>query len=93
MLSKNYRTAAVYGKAGDILDDMVRLKYDYHEMAVSTNSFDGKTRKRKDGYRSTKHSGKGTGLASIAAAAEKYGGSAQASDSGTEFYVDVMLKI
>lgn len=60
---------------------------------VSTNSFDGKTRKGKDGYRSTKHGGKGTGLASIAAAAEKYGGSAQASDSGTEFYVDVVIKI
>ena len=31
--------------------------------------------------------------AAIAAAAEKYGGSAQASNSGTEFYVDVVLKI
>jgi len=58
---------------------------------VSTNSFDGKTRKGKDGYRSTKHSGKGTGLASIAAAAEKYGGSVQVSDNGAEFYVDIML--
>ncbi|MCM1087852.1 MAG: ATP-binding protein [Muribaculaceae bacterium] len=60
---------------------------------VSTNSFDGKTRKGKDGYRSTKHSGKGTGLISIAATAEKYDGSVQVSDNGSEFYVDVMLKL
>ena len=60
---------------------------------VSTNNFDGRVRKGKDGYRSTKHGGNGIGLAAIAAAAEKYGGSAQASNSGTEFYVDVVLKI
>lgn len=60
---------------------------------VSTNSFDGKTIKAKDSYRSTKHSGKGTGLTSIAAAAEKYGGSARAFDNGAEFYMDIMLKI
>lgn len=60
---------------------------------VSTNSFDGKTRKGTDGYRSTKHSGKGTGLSAIVSAAEKYGGSAQFSDSGSEFYVDTVLKI
>ena len=60
---------------------------------VSTNSFDGKVRKGKDGYRSTKHGGNGIGLAAIAAAAEKYGGSAQASNSGSDFFVDVMLKI
>ena len=60
---------------------------------VSTNSFDGKVRKGKDGYRSTKHSGNGIGLAAIAVAAEKYGGSAQASNSDTEFFVDVVLKI
>lgn len=44
-----------------------------HDM-VHDNRFDGKTIKAKDSYRSTKHSGKGTGLTSIAAAAEKYGG-------------------
>lgn len=60
---------------------------------VSTNSFDGRVQKGKDGYHSTKHSGDGIGLAAIAAAAEKYGGSAQASNSGTEFFVDVVLKI
>lgn len=61
---------------------------------VSTNSFDGKTQKSKDGkYRSTKHSGQGTGLSSIAAAAEKYGGSANFYNSETEFYMDVVLKL
>lgn len=37
---------------------------------VSTNSFDRKARKGKGGYRSAKHSGRGTGLVSIAAVAE-----------------------
>ena len=60
---------------------------------VSTNSFDGKVRKGKDGYRSTKHSGNGIGLSAIAAAAEKYGGSSRVSNSDTEFFVDVVLKI
>ena len=60
---------------------------------VSTNSFDGKVRKGKDGYHSTKHRGNGIGLTAIAAVAEKYGGSAQASNSDTEFYMDVTLKI
>lgn len=60
---------------------------------VSTNSFDGKVRKVKGGYRSTKHSGNGIGLAAIAAAAEKYDGSAQASNSESEFFVDAVLKI
>ena len=60
---------------------------------VSTNNFDGKVRKGKDGYRSTKHSGNGTGLTAIAAAAEKNSGSAQFSNSITEFFADVELKI
>lgn len=60
---------------------------------VSTNSFDGNTRKSRDGYCSTKHSGTGIGLTSIWAISEKYGGSAKASNSDTEFFVDVALKI
>ena len=60
---------------------------------VSTNSFDGKVRKGRDGYHSTKHSGRGTGLMSIAAVAEKYGGSAQFRNSDKEFYVDVAIKM
>lgn len=60
---------------------------------VSTNSFDGKTRTRKEGYLSTRHSGMGIGLASITAAAEKYGGSARASHSDKEFFMDIVLKM
>ncbi len=60
---------------------------------VSTNNFDGRVRKNRDGYRSTKHSGNGTGLPAIATAAEKYGGSTQISNNETEFFVDVVLKI
>ena len=60
---------------------------------VFTNSFDGNVSKGKDGYHSTKHSGRGTGLISIAAVAEKYGGSAQFSNSDKEFYADVLLKM
>lgn len=60
---------------------------------VSTNSFDGNTRKGKDGYRSTKHSGKGTGLSAIISTAEKYGGSVRVSDDGKEFYVDAVLEL
>ncbi len=60
---------------------------------VSTNSFDGKVRKAKDGYRSTKHSGNGIGLASITTIAEKYGGSVQVSNNHTEFFLDVVMKL
>ena len=60
---------------------------------VSTNSFRGEVKKGKDGYCSTKHSGKGMGLASIGAVAEKYHGKVQVSHSGEEFFVDVVLKL
>ncbi|MCI9173876.1 MAG: GHKL domain-containing protein [Lachnospiraceae bacterium] len=60
---------------------------------VSTNNFNGKVRKGSDGYRSTKHNGTGTGLASITAVAEKYHGSARISNSEKEFFVDVILKL
>lgn len=60
---------------------------------VSTNSFDGIVRKGRDGYRSTKHGGKGAGLASISAIAEKYNGTADFSNSEREFFADVAVKI
>lgn len=59
---------------------------------VSTNSFNGYTRKTKEGYISTKHSGRGTGLVSINAVAEKYSGYSQVYHRGNEFFVDVMIK-
>lgn len=60
---------------------------------VSTNSFDGKVRKKADEYCSTSHNRNGIGLASISAVSEKYGGSAKFSNSSNEFFVDVALKI
>lgn len=60
---------------------------------VSTNGFDGKIRKGREGYLSTKHGGIGVGLASIYAVSEKNGGSVKVSNSETDFFVDVALKI
>ena len=60
---------------------------------VATNSFDGHIKKGKSGYRSTKRSGSGIGLAAIAAVAEKYDGVLQVSNSGGEFFTDVVIKI
>ena len=60
---------------------------------VSTNSFDGHVKKGKAGYRSTKRSGTGIGLAAIAAVTEKYGGVLQVSNSDSEFFTDVVIKI
>ena len=70
-----------------------QIRHDNKLYIVSTNSFDGRVRKGKNGYCSTKHNGNGIGLTAIAAAAQKYNGSAQASNSGMEFYVDVVLKM
>lgn len=60
---------------------------------VSTNSFGGNIRKEKNEYQSTRHKGKGIGLVSIAAIAEKYHGSSKVSNNDNEFFVDVVLKI
>lgn len=60
---------------------------------VSTNSFDGRVIKGKGGYYSTKRNGRGTGLMSIAAVAEKYGGTVRFSHSETEFFVDAVIQI
>ena len=60
---------------------------------VATNSFNGHVRKGESGYLSTKRSGTGIGLAAIAAVAEKYSGVLQASNSGSEFFTDVVIKI
>ena len=69
------------------------IRHENRLYVVSTNSFDGKVLKGKEGYLSTKDNGNGIGLSAITAAAEKYGGSAKASNSNTEFFVDIVLKI
>lgn len=60
---------------------------------VSTNSFDGNPRISAGQYLSTKRAGEGLGLLSISSVAEKYHGYARMSHKGTDFFVDVMLKI
>lgn len=60
---------------------------------VSTNSFDGTVRKSREGYLSTKRNGEGTGLFSIKTIAEKYSGTAQVSNSGRKFFVNILLKV
>ncbi len=60
---------------------------------VSTNRFNGLVKKRDDEYLSTRQGGRGIGLPSIAAVAEKYHGSARFSNSETEFWADIVLKL
>lgn len=60
---------------------------------VSTNSFDGRIKKSGDGYLSTRRDEEGTGLLSISSVAKKYQGYARISHKGTEFFMDVMLKV
>lgn len=71
----------------------VELRHGNSLYIVATNSFDGHVKKGKTGYRSTKHSGTGIGLAAIAAVAEKYDGILQVSNSDSEFFTDVVIKI
>ncbi len=60
---------------------------------VSTNSFNGHTRKSGDEYLSTKRNGDGMGLFSISSMAKKYQGYARISHNEKDFFVDVMLII
>jgi len=60
---------------------------------VSTNSFNGYTRKSGDGYLSTKRNGDGMGLLSISSVAEKYQGYARISHNEKYFFVDVILNV
>lgn len=69
------------------------VRYGSRLYIVSTNSFDGKSQPDRNLYASTKHEGPGLGLTSVKAIAEKYGGSAQTSCSGTEFYMDVVIRL
>lgn len=71
----------------------VEIKQENSLYIVSTNSFNGYVKKTKDRYNSTRHSGRGTGLASINAVAEKYSGYSQIYNSDKEFFVDVMIQI
>ena len=60
---------------------------------VATNSFRGSLRKEDGVYVSTSRSGRGIGLVSIASTAEKYGGVAQFTHRGQEFYSNVAIPL
>lgn len=83
MQSRQYRALQEH------MRQTTRLRHDFRHSVHLLS----RVRNGKDGYHSTKHSENGIGLTAITTAAEKYGGSAQASNSDTEFFVDVMLKI
>jgi two-component system sensor histidine kinase AgrC len=60
---------------------------------TAANSFDGKPALQNGRFLSTRKDGGGLGLASVAAAAKKYGGAAQFSCRGREFQSSVMLRL
>ena len=58
---------------------------------MAENSFDGKPKKKKGHYRSTQRKGNGIGLASIDAAAKRYGGTSRFYNDDEKYYSEVML--
>ncbi|MBO6147633.1 MAG: sensor histidine kinase [Lachnospiraceae bacterium] len=73
------------------IDLRLLTKNDSGLYIVCTNSFDGTSRMRDGRYLSTRSSGNGLGLKSIASTAAKYDGTARFYHEGTSFYTDVML--
>ena len=71
----------------------IDMKNTHDLYIVSSNSFNGVVVKHNGEYLSTKHSGKGIGLSSIAAAAKEYGGTLVVSHTDTAFYMDVVIQI
>ena len=67
-------------------------KNEYLYITMS-NSFNGKVRMAKERYLSTRHSGNGIGLSSIASIAENNGGSARFYHEGKVFNADIAMKI
>ena len=70
-----------------------KTENDYYLYIVETNSFDGNTRKQGENYMSTSHKGLGIGLTSVTSIARHHGGSADFSDSSSEFYSNIMLPL
>lgn len=71
----------------------VITRHDFYLYIVAVNRFSGKRIQKNNRYLSTHKNGNGIGLTSIAVTAEKYGGSAEFSHAGTEFYSNVMMPI
>lgn len=70
-------TCAVLSEGERYFNLTAEIRHGNSLYIVSTNSFDGKVRKGKDGYYSTKHGGHGT---------------AQVRNSDKEFFADVVMK-
>ena len=62
-------------------------------LIVATNSFNGIVKMRRGNYLSTKRESSGIGLSSIRRIAQTYGGSAEFSNSDTEFYTNVIIPL
>lgn len=60
---------------------------------VAVNSFDGYVRMKDGAYLSVSRKGRGIGLASVTAAAEKYGGVAQFHHEGKQFYSNIAIPL
>ena len=62
-------------------------------LIVATNSFNGHVRKRRGVYLSTRRNSSGIGLSSITRTAERYGGTAEFSHKGNEFYSNIIIPL
>ena len=60
---------------------------------VAVNSFSGVVRQKNGKYYSTKRKQAGVGLSSVAATAESYGGVAQFSHEGKQFFSNVAIPL
>jgi len=60
---------------------------------VAVNSFNGIVRQKNGTYYSTKRKQAGVGLSSVAATAESYGGVAQFSHEGKQFFSNVAIPL
>ena len=60
---------------------------------IATNSFHRRVNMRYGRYRSTNRNGNGIGLTSIISTAEHYGGTANFTYEGEEFYTNVVLPL
>ncbi len=95
MVSNILENAIVAASRSD--DRLIRLDIladsDRQLFIAAGNSFDGVVRQRAGVYYSTTHPGAGTGLTSITATAEKYGGMARFYHEGTMFYSDIAIPL
>ena len=71
----------------------VRFHNDSSLYIIAVNSFNGKVKQKGDRYLSTHRNGSGIGLSSVAAIAEKNGGTAHFHHEGNEFFSEVVMNV